>query len=291
MRSIPIALLAVGLFAHGALAETLELTNGDKVSGEVVERTDAHVVLAHAVFGRIVVPNDQIAPPAPPEPEDAGAFGLGFLRGWTRRISLGASGAEGNTVQAALNAGIHLSQEDDAGRWKFEAEYFWGSSDRTEDTNKAFVDLERDWKFPDSRLYLFTRAGYDYDRFRSFNQRIDGNLGLGYWWIEWPHWRFGTRLGAGVSYQFDGDSAVRPELVGGIDSIWPIAEGHTFEIHADIFPDLADTGEFRTHSTADWNVSLTDVLGLSIGIVHDYVSDTTLKNSDLTYRGALTYDF
>ncbi len=288
MRSILTALLAVCLVIDTATAETFELANGDKVSGEVVERSDEHIVLESPIFGRIVVPQDQLAPPAP---EDPGAFGLGFLRGWTRRLSLGASGAEGNTIQAAINGGLLLAKEDDRGRWKLAAEYYWGSSDRDEDTNKAFVDLERDWKLPDSSFYLFARAGYDFDRFRSFNQRVDGNAGIGYWWIEWPHWRFGTRLGAGASYQFDGDSAFRPEIVGGVDSVWPIADGHSFEIHGDIFPDLADTGEFRTHSTADWNIALTEVLGLSVGVVHDYVSDTPLKNNDLTYRGALTYDF
>ena len=191
----------------------------------------------------------------------------------------------------AINAGLELSTENERRRWKFVTQYFWGSSDGDEDTNKAFVDLEHDWNLGETSFYLFGRAGYDFDTFRSFNHRVDGSAGLGYWWLEWEHWRFGTRLGAGVSYQWKTDSELRPELVGGIDSIWPIAEGHTFEIHGDIYPDLANTGEFRTRSTADWNYALTEVLGLSVGVIHEYVSDAAAKDSDLTYRGALTYDF
>lgn len=41
-----------------ALAETdtIELDNGDKVTGSVVERSDEVIVLLHALFGRIEVP-------------------------------------------------------------------------------------------------------------------------------------------------------------------------------------------------------------------------------------------
>lgn len=290
MRSHAILLCTICLLTSGARAETFSLVNGDTVSGEVIERSDEHVVLAHPILGHIVVPYDQIAPPEPVV-EDAGAFGLGFFRGWTRQLSIGATGSAGNAQKMAVNGGLVLSKEDDSGRRKFAAEYHWGSSEGDEDTHKAFLDLERDWDLRDSSFYLFARAGYDFDRFRAFNQRVDGSTGIGYWWIEWPRWRFGTRFGAGASYQFDGESTFRPELVGGVDSVWTIAEGHTLEIHGDIFPDLADTGEFRTRTTGDWNFRLTEVIGLKVGVIHDYVSETDRKNHDLTYRGNLTYDF
>ena len=288
LRLMPI-LVAALLLGATAAAETFELINGDKISGEVVETTEESVILESPVFGRVEIPREQIV--VVEEKVDNGAFGTGLFRDWTRRIAVGASGASGNTQNAAINAGIELFTEDDRRRWRFEAQYYWGSSNGTQDTNKAYVALERDWKFEDSSFYIFGRTGYTFDSFRSFNHRVDGSLGLGYWWIEWERWRFGTRLGAGVSYQWNNDSAFRPEAVGGIDSIWTIAEGHTFEIHGDIFPDLADIGEFRTYSTADWNISLTEIFGLALGVIHEYTSDTPLKKNDVTYRAALTYDF
>jgi hypothetical protein len=236
-----------------------------------------------------------VAQIAPPAPESPGLFGTGFLRGWTRRVGVGVAGAEGNSVNANVSATLSLSFEDEVKRWLFAANYFFGSTDRDTNTNKAFVGLERDWKFADSPFYLFGRTGYEFDDFRSFRHRVAGNGGVGYWLLDgerW-HWKLGGRLGAGVSYQWDDDERLRPEAVVGLDSIWAAAPGHTFEIHADAFPDLAHLGEFRTRSTADWVVDLSEGegLALSLGVLHEYVSDTDLKKHDLTYRGLLAYDF
>lgn len=283
-----IALACALLVAAGsAAAETVKLENGDRVSGEIVETTDTHVILESPVLGRIEIPREQIVVKA----EDAGLFGWGLLRGWRRRLTLGASGTAGNTEQMAVNAALDLSTEDSARRWKFAASYFWGSNNGREETNKAFVDIERDWKLPDSSLYLFARGGYDFDSFRSFDHRFRAALGVGYWWLDGGAWRLGSRLGAGGSYTFVGETALHPEASLGVDSIWNIAEGHSFEVHSDVFLDVEAGDEFRTRSTADWNFALTEMLGFSVGVIHDYVSDTARRNNDLTYRGALTVDF
>ena len=71
-----------------AQTETIELSNGDKVTGAVVERTNEKIVLTHDLFGRIEIPLAEVKPPEPPNP---GLFGTGFLAGWTRTFSLGVS--------------------------------------------------------------------------------------------------------------------------------------------------------------------------------------------------------
>jgi putative salt-induced outer membrane protein YdiY len=289
MSRLVLVLCAALLFAAPTGAETLELTNGDKISGEVVETTDESVILESPLFGRVEIPRSEIV--VAEVEVDPGAFGTGLFRDWTRRIAVGAAGASGNTDSAAVNAGLELFTEDEKRRWRFAASYNWGSGDGAVDTNQAFVALERDWKFEDSDFYVFGRTNYTFDSFRSFNHRVAGSLGIGYWWIDWERWRFGTRLGAGVSYQWQQESMVRPEAVGGINSIWPIAEKHRLEFHGDIFPDLAELGEFRTLSTLGWNFALTDVFGVSFGVIHEYVSDTALEANDITYQASLTYDF
>jgi hypothetical protein len=284
------ALLIAGIFmGFEARAETFELANGDKVSGEVLESDAERIVLSHPVFGRLEIPLAQIVS----APEDTGVFGSGFLVGWTRRIGLGFSGSEGNSEKAAVNTDLTLSYEDDHKRWLFNAAYFFGSSEGTTDTSRAFVNLERDWKLEESAFYFFARGGYDFDDFRGFKHRVAGNGGVGYWWLRWEHWKLGNRLGAGASYQWQDESQFRPEAVLGLDSVWTIAKGHTFEIHGDVFPDLSDLFEYRTRTAADWNIALgeTTGLGLAVGAIHEYVSDTDLEKHDVTYRGLVTYGF
>jgi hypothetical protein len=270
-------------------AESFELANGDTVTGEVVEQTDERIVLLHPILGHIEIPVAQLAA----EGVRPGLFGTGFLRGWTKRIGLGVAGAEGNTVRANVTGDVAFSYEDDVKRWLWSASYFWGSSDRDTDTNKAFAGIERDFKFEDEPYYLFARGSYSFDEFRGFKHRVAGNAGLGWWFLQLEWWKLGSRVGAGLSYQWDDEEALRPEAVVGLDSIWPISETHRFEIHGDVFPDLSDLGEFRTHSTADWVIDLSEGpgLGLAIGAIHEYVSDTDQKHHDVTYRGLVTYDF
>jgi hypothetical protein len=277
---------SVGLEAG---AEKFELANGDTVSGDVVERTDERVVLVHPILGRIEIPVAQLAAEVVPP----GLFGTGFLRGWKKRVGLGVSGSEGNTVRANVTGDVTLTYEDDTRRWLLNGSYFWGSSERDTDTNKAFAGIERDWKFEDEPYYLFARGSYSFDDFRGFENRVAGNAGLGYWYLQLEWWKLGSRVGAGLSYQWNDEEALRPEGVVGLDSIWTLAKDHTFEIHGDIFPDLADLGEFRTRSTADWVIDLSEGpgLGLAIGGIHEYVSDTDEKKNDITYRGLVTYDF
>lgn len=66
--------VAVGV-ACPAVADTVELNNGDTLSGAVVSQSDSGVVFEHDVLGRIELPAAQVkavhidGPPAEPEPE------------------------------------------------------------------------------------------------------------------------------------------------------------------------------------------------------------------------------
>ncbi|MCE9589911.1 MAG: DUF481 domain-containing protein [Planctomycetes bacterium] len=53
------ALLAL-LTVSPALADQVELNNGDVLRGTVLDRTGERLVLEHAVLGRIIIPNDQV---------------------------------------------------------------------------------------------------------------------------------------------------------------------------------------------------------------------------------------
>jgi len=79
LKSGSAAVLAALLLSATSIAagDTLELTNGDTLTGTVVEQTDAGVVFEHPALGRIEIETERVAavtitPPAdapPPEPE------------------------------------------------------------------------------------------------------------------------------------------------------------------------------------------------------------------------------
>lgn len=61
MRADGCVFLAAVTASGLCLADTVTLTNGDALSGQIVERTDAQVVLDHAVLGRLTLPAGQVA--------------------------------------------------------------------------------------------------------------------------------------------------------------------------------------------------------------------------------------
>jgi hypothetical protein len=80
--------LMIGVLAGSAAAEKIKLANGDVLDGEVVERTADKLVLKHENLGRLEIPTSQLSVATTKE----GMFGTRFLRGWDRRLEVGASG-------------------------------------------------------------------------------------------------------------------------------------------------------------------------------------------------------
>ena len=273
-------------------AETLELVNGDKLSGEVIERTQDRIVLEHAVLGRIAVPTDQIQSP---EPVNPGLFGTGFLRGWKRSVEMGLSGASGNSETKDLRAGLNLGYEDATRRWKFEARYLFSEQDHDTSQNNFRTILNRDFLRPDSRWFFFAGGRYDWDDFQNWEHRLTLTGGPGYEFFASESFNLRGRIGPSLTIQRGDDDDVKGELLLGLEAVWRISEAQTLNLSNSIFPAMSDPGEFRNVTNAAWTIHLSErhPLALKLGIENDYESDVdrdTEKN-DLKYYGSLLYSF
>src|SRR5688572_5607290 len=146
--------------ARPAVSETLtvELMNGDLVTGEVVERTDERIVLDHPVFGRLEIPMEKINPRS----LNVGIAGTRLLAGWDKEVDLGVSGSEGDTDEADVLVGASLEYEDENEWWVLNARYTLSYADNEIDDDNARVSALRDWLFPGSRWLAFSYSVYDY---------------------------------------------------------------------------------------------------------------------------------
>jgi hypothetical protein len=196
--------------------ETIELGNGDKVTGTVVERTDEKIVLDHEVFGRMEVPLAQLKQPEPPNP---GLFGTGFLEGWTRTFSLGLSGQEGNSKTLDIIVGLDADAENEKRRWAFDARYNYSTADSDTTNNNAMVALGRDWLFSESRWFTFARGRFDYDDFRTWEFRLQGDAGVGYEFIKWETFTLRGRTGPSVVQEWN-ENQFRAEWLAGPELVW-----------------------------------------------------------------------
>lgn len=289
---VPIVALALILApsARDAAADTIELRNGDKLSGLVLERSEERIVLEHPVLGRLEVPTSELAPPPPP---DDGAFGSGLLRDWDRTLELGFSGASGNSDNQRVSAGLELDYADEQKRWKIGAGYLLSASDGSTDDHQAFASVERDWRFPGSRWFAFGNGRFDWDQFEDWDFRLSSFGGGGYEFYDTETFELRGRAGLGLTREFGTGEGITPEALLGMEMKWALDDRQTLRAYNRLIPALDDPGEFRNVSGLDYTVSVNGDLGLRLGLDNEYDTsvDSGTKRNDFTYRGSLVYDF
>jgi len=274
-----------------AAAGSIELVNGDKLSGEVLETTAERVVLDHPVLGRVMIPIEQIKPPEAP---NAGLFGTSFLAGWKRTFQLGISGAQGNTKNNDVLAALDMDYEDDEKRWAFDAAYRFGRADGETNKHDAFTQLRRDWLLNGSPWFVFAIGRFDYDQFKSWTYRLNGSGGIRYQFVKTESFEFQGLLGPSVTKQFR-ESDFFVEALVSLEGTWKISKNHSLYVANTIYPALNDLGEFRNLSTLAYKWKLMEDPGLSLiaGVDNEYQSsvDGDLKHNDVKYSTSIGIDF
>ena len=290
-RWLRLALSLVWL-AAAAGAETYELKNGDKISGEVVSLDDERIVLEHSVFGQVEIPLTEVAPAKGPRP---GLFGTPLLAGWTRTFMLGVNGERGESETADVLAALDLDYKDDSLRWKVDGRYTFSSAETETTKHNALFEVTRARSFEDSRWFWLANGRWDWDEFRSWDHRLTLIAGLGYELVQ--HENFTLRLAAGpaITREFGGTDSWLYEAMVGAEAEWKLAENHTIEVSNRFFQAVNEDSPYRNLTDAKWKWQLSDDPGLSLnlGIENEYESDPVpgVEPNDLKYFTSLGIDF
>lgn len=286
------ALLLFSISPSTARTAVITLANGDKLSGEIIEETDAHVVLEHPVLGRVKMERSQLQGPAP---EPAGLLGTNFLKAWQRRFELGISGSSGNTNEQDFRAALLATRETDELRWRFDSRYRVQRSDYKSTRSDFTAALSRDWLFEGSPWFTFAAIRFEWDQFKDWDNRVIGSGGVGYEFLEREDFTLRGRTGASLSRRSGVKDDLIPEILLGLESSWQISAAQELRWATAFFPSLDELGEYRSVSSLEWVVSLDEADGISfkLGLENEYesnVSRDTARN-DLSYYGALVFDF
>jgi putative salt-induced outer membrane protein YdiY len=180
-----------------------------------------------------------------PEPPNPGLFGTGFLEGWTRTFSLGLSGQEGNSKTLDIIATLDADFEDENRRWAFDARYNYSTADSDTTNHNAMVALGRDWLFSESRWFTFARGRFDYDDFRTWELRLQGDGGVGYEFIKWETFELRGRTGPSLVQEFS-ESQFRAEWLAGPEFVWHLTPNQKLEASNFIYYSFTPWGSFAT---------------------------------------------
>ena len=289
MLAVALTVILLAVTARTAICETItvELSNGDVVTGEVIERSDEKIVLQHPVLGRLEIPVEEVTPRS----LHVGLFGTRFLEGWDKEINVGFSGSEGDTDESDLLIGSDLDYADKRKRWLLRARYELSYSENEKDDHNAQVSALRDWLFVDSPWFAFSYTTYNFDEFEAWEHRVTTGAGPGYRIIPEGKLQLDLRTGPFITYEFGDEDDARPEYGLGFFGRWDPNAGHSVRLN-NVYYQTLDHAEFRNVSSLEWKIRIafTSGLSLKVGVNNEYDSASEDSKNDLRYYSALALD-
>lgn len=215
----------------------------------------------------------------------------GFFSNWEGTGELGAFQSGGNTTSVGVTAGVKLTKETERWRFKFNALADYQRTNGTTVREQGVVTLEPNYKF-NGRLYAFSLAQYERDRFQGFSSRYTLSGGLGYKVIKndsmqldvkaGPAWRKTNLVGGGSDSSIAGLAAV--------NYAWKISPAITFNQDLSAY---IQSGNSSYNSLSALNAKLSDKLTarLSYQVDHETNPPAGLEKTDTLSRATLIFGF
>ncbi len=300
---------------------TLQFPGGDQLTGRLLSVEDGNVTIRHNRLGEItvqradisrtvrpvVIDGLELAPANPeahapeptpaPEPEAEPAVDTQTPDvTWTREFEMGLRGSSGNTERLNFDTSLLLKREDTEGIFTFDTSYYYAEDDGDQTANRFDANVRNEWKLENPRWTIFVQGSYLLDEFQDYDYRVAGGAGVGYKLIEAEDTTLDVRFGVGASREFGdmADEDVHPELILGADFKHNFNDSNRILASTEIFPRLDDAGEFRSISSAAWEIDIDRGNGLAfrVGAEHRYESDVEdAEKSDLDYFARIVYSF
>ena len=215
---------------------------------------------------------------------------------WDTKLNIGLNISSGNTDQVGFASTIVSTRTTETSALTLDAGYFYSSENNSKTASQFTAGVLHDWLLKDSKWLYFADARYDFDEFKSYDQRVSAHGGVGYRLIEKDKVSLTLRAGAGFTKEFGSSrNEIIPEAMLGFDFTWDYADNQGLEVTHRFFPDLSNGGEFRMLTTAGWRLDIDkdDGLAFTVNLLHEYVSDVDpgIESSDLKLFAGVAYDF
>lgn len=294
------------------------LRSGDVVSGALIEQTGEEVIIDHPSLGVVSIPTEDIATltvgdvarESQAPQEDAAAEEADGEQGggaeaqaaapeakdednWKGALEFGLNGSSGNSELVNLRFGARAKRETAETILNLSASYKFAKEDGNETENRFFALAQNDWLAQESPWSWFLRGEFEMDEFTDYDWRLAGFTGPGYRFIDNDTTSLFGRLGVGGAYEESGPrDGFTPQAFAGLDLAHDFNERTRLVAAVEIFPNLEDTGEFRSRENAALEVDLAEAWAFRIGAEHRYDSDPgDADRNDVDYFVTLVYSF
>ena len=293
-----------------ASAENIKLSSGEVLNVTITEQTDTTIKFTHPVLGDMTLPKSSVtvldpvgavaateaqvksakaAVPPPPQPTS-------FRDGWKGSVEIGLAGAEGNSENFNLRAGLGLNRITNRMETKFDGTYLYATDNGEKSTNRAEVNGRNDWLFENSKWGFFLQGKYEFDDFTDYDHRVSVFAGPSYTFVKNDKTLLRGRVGAGVTREIGGeDNTYDPEALIGVDFEHKLTARQAIFASSEYLPSLSDFPEFRLNSKAGYSFLVDEKTNakLKAGVAQRHDSDPGdgFKQNDWEYFLTLGWDF
>lgn len=304
----------------------IQLSTGEVLKGKIVSQTETEVRFAHPVLGEWVFqknaitvlpgapaapagalpaavpaapeapaaaaaipPVEPAVPPKPPEPDS-------FWSGWKRSVDAGVNGADGNSENLAIRAGIKLKRTTSEIETAADAGYIYNSSNGRKDKSRFEANVRNDWFFKESNWGLFVQGKAEYDEFQNWDYRLSTAAGPSYTFIKDDTTLLRGRQGGGITREFGGDNQdIIPEGFVGFDFEHKFTDRQSVYVSGDYIPSFQEISDYRLNGKAGYKIIIDpeSKMNLQLGVADRYDArpGPNTRRNDIEYFATIGWEF
>jgi len=279
--------LLMFLATTGHAAE-FNLTNGDKISGDIISETDTHFVVRTVAMGSVTINKEFLEVEVPAaEPKDEWPK-------WDRTITIGFSQAGGNTDTSDFKGDVSINRKTADDEWTAKLNSYIATTNEEEDARKFYGMLRYAYSFGEKlKWYHFTKMEADQDQFANVNYRLTPSSGVGYWFSDKGRLKAMAELAIGFEHTDYADSTnSENEIILVPRGFFDVKLVKEMSLREDItlYPSLEELGDFRLHSETKLVNPINDVLSWNLSFIDDFNSDPTGSSKKNDYRLVSSFD-
>lgn len=277
-----------------AFADEINLNNGDRITGEIIEQTESTIFVKTKAMGVVEIDVDCIKPPAGQKEEKEPQ-----VEELKREISIDYTRQSGNTKSSSASFDVFFNKRMPSEyelTGKIDVQY--SSSNKKMNNQKWYTlgryaqsfGLNKDW-------YRFCKLEVDHDKFANINYRATPGLGIGYWLHDEPDYKFLVEAALGYEYTSHRDSTEDGKEVILVPRMYfekAVIGSSMVSQELTIYPAIDDPfGKYRYISTSAFTTPISEVWSLRLRWIINHNSNPAenAEKTDIEIRTGLICSF
>jgi len=284
----------------GLSADEIYLTNGDRITGEIIMETTDLLKIQNEIMGSVEVKKkfiDHIGSKTPAEIVKPKETPTPKPKLWKSKFEAGFSQAEGNTQSKSGSVALSTSRKTDHDEWTIGAQGHYSSSNGEMDEKKYAGIIRYAFNFgEEKRWYNFYKFEGTKDRFANINYRLVPAFGVGYWIADEEDYKAMVEAAVGLehtNYRDNTDTTSEPVLIPRAYFEKKLIQDLKLSQEIILYPELSHFKNYRMYLKTDLTNPISEKLSWKISFVDEYNSNPSGSTEKNDYRltSSLVYSF